>query len=644
MTAVVWSSVAAADFEAVVAVLICAAIHPDAQRVRPARGDRGVDVYVPLDATPHGLIDVYQLKSFTGSLTSGHKRQITGSFERARSSYPDTINSWNLVVPIDETPPQRDWFQDTIQTEADFPCRWHGTAFLDRLAAQHPEVIDYYLGNGRARLEAGIAEARDLLAVAQQQLDPDDTVTAGSTVGALGGLLGAINAADPFYDYAVFLEPTATAVEHPRPASCVVERVVDDGGQRVIVQVVPKFRVALEERPIPFEVSILVPASAPEAQSWNDFVDYGTPVTLPAAMATVTVCDLPGGLGADLSGLDLIQIQQRGPELAARYRLLKLAVDSDAVDHGREAILQVDDVGRGKHGMSITAHQLAGALKIVFRVPRDPSAAGHLTLTADYAGATIDAADATARFVEQITPGARLTLRPIDDSTQWPMTLGPDVAHPLVSEAHLELLEDLRTIAAAASARRLLYPTDLQAGDIEAIRLAARLCRGERVVEEWTTCTVTLDDPRPEVLAALARAPQAVLLEGHVILDLPPNRIDLGVVRTHVPAARLAAPPRWNGRQCTIEFEPADGVGVAVRERLEHHPTPAPGATTGDGVELDPAARPGGDRPRRGAQRDHAAHHPPHRSDQAGADGSLEPATPEPPVDPDFRHDEMDAS
>ena len=49
-----------------------------------------------------------------------------------------------------------------LTDDAPFPCRWLGGT-LDGLAARYPEVIEYYLGNGRAQLEA---QLRDLSSVA----------------------------------------------------------------------------------------------------------------------------------------------------------------------------------------------------------------------------------------------------------------------------------------------------------------------------------------------------------------------------------------------------------------------------------------------------------------------------------------------
>jgi len=60
------------DIEQVVAILLCRE-NPPAVRVRPSRGDGGIDILVPLDGT--ATVAVYQVKSFTSNLTRGQKAQ-----------------------------------------------------------------------------------------------------------------------------------------------------------------------------------------------------------------------------------------------------------------------------------------------------------------------------------------------------------------------------------------------------------------------------------------------------------------------------------------------------------------------------------------------------------------------------------------
>ena len=63
------------------------------------------------------------------------------------------ITEWHLVMPLDLTNPNLGWLDDII-ADADFPCETNGLVFCDTLAASYPKVIDYYLRDGKDRLQA----------------------------------------------------------------------------------------------------------------------------------------------------------------------------------------------------------------------------------------------------------------------------------------------------------------------------------------------------------------------------------------------------------------------------------------------------------------------------------------------------------
>ena len=80
-----WTLLSGEDAERLLAMLLCSQM-PNATHLRPGQGDGGVDVF---DPGPQGLDverDVYQVKRFTGALTSSHKRQIKRSFARVQAT------------------------------------------------------------------------------------------------------------------------------------------------------------------------------------------------------------------------------------------------------------------------------------------------------------------------------------------------------------------------------------------------------------------------------------------------------------------------------------------------------------------------------------------------------------------------------
>ena len=97
MGRVEWSRLPGEEIETVIAIMLCRE-YPNANRPKPARGDGGIDLLVP---SANGAA-IYQIKGFTGNLTSTQKRHIKESWEAlAKYSAANSlkISEWNLVIP-----------------------------------------------------------------------------------------------------------------------------------------------------------------------------------------------------------------------------------------------------------------------------------------------------------------------------------------------------------------------------------------------------------------------------------------------------------------------------------------------------------------------------------------------------------------
>ena len=138
-----WADVGRDTYEDMVSVLI-SWLHPKAQRIDGAGGDGGRDVQVP---TGNGIL-IYQLKSFTGRIGSTRRRQVKASLERAPQDDPV---GWHLVVPIDPTPGELEWFESLVEGH-NFECRWLDKTWLDRHMAEKQAIPRYYAHDGRYTL------------------------------------------------------------------------------------------------------------------------------------------------------------------------------------------------------------------------------------------------------------------------------------------------------------------------------------------------------------------------------------------------------------------------------------------------------------------------------------------------------------
>jgi hypothetical protein len=122
--------------------------------------------------------------------------------------------------PISE---DEEWLRQ-LNAQAPFPCDWKGQLFWDSEAAKHAQVIDYYLRDGKARLEGRVRDLQHLLA------QPGTQLRAADVGGTLQDLRTAINRDDPHYRYEFSTSATAPTVR--REPGLVMTRAVQlgDGG------------------------------------------------------------------------------------------------------------------------------------------------------------------------------------------------------------------------------------------------------------------------------------------------------------------------------------------------------------------------------------------------------------------------------
>ena len=320
MAKVEWSRLGGDQCEALLGILLLRR-HPLAQRVRPGRGDRGVDIYVP---RADGWT-VYQVKSFTGALDTSRKNQISKSWSRFVELVMDkrpTIDVWHVVRP--ENPSWGDIeFVEELTQGAEWSCSWKGLDFCDELAASYPEVVDYYLHDGKERLEEKL---RQFLTVAGFARHAESAaVTPGTSVDVLSTLHESINSLDPHYRYDFSVERAVGSLDDsswPRvePSQGLIAATIltEPAKQRsIIFKIYARYPQAPEDRPIPGSFTVIAAPDTPAAQQFRDFLDFGLPTgNLPVVNLMV---DLPGDLGGERSE-GFIRLGPSEPESTVRDR------------------------------------------------------------------------------------------------------------------------------------------------------------------------------------------------------------------------------------------------------------------------------------------------------------------------------------
>lgn len=109
--------------------------------------------------TPAGAgVAVYQVKSFSSNLTAGQKAQAERSFRRLLDyarGHGLHVTEWYLTLPLDPTNDNLEWLSG-FTAGPGITAEWRGLGFLEGLAGTYPALIDYYLRDGKDRLQAAL--------------------------------------------------------------------------------------------------------------------------------------------------------------------------------------------------------------------------------------------------------------------------------------------------------------------------------------------------------------------------------------------------------------------------------------------------------------------------------------------------------
>lgn len=224
-------------FEKIVGCLI-GIEHPRSVRVRPAQGDGGVDVFDPVGTAE---VDVYQAKYYPNQL---QWTKIAASLELLSSGswLGRRVRNWYLTVP--KQPTSTDITKlDELAESVLFDLDWLAEDRLVALAAAHPEVGDYYLGDGRAQLERDIEDWETCL----QRLASGESPRIEDVQQRLAEIRAALGRHDPHLEYGLEVHPASHGdALFARPDVIALSSVVV-GDSIVMCHVYPKYRGADED-------------------------------------------------------------------------------------------------------------------------------------------------------------------------------------------------------------------------------------------------------------------------------------------------------------------------------------------------------------------------------------------------------------
>lgn len=255
-------------------------------------------------------VEDYQVKKFADGLDDSRKSQIKKSLKTAIATHQDTpsrytISRWYLTLPMDLTREQEIWLANlATELNAPFPVEVFGLTQIEDLLLESPNIREYYLGDGMEKVREILNQMSSLTALHNLTMDPTK-IEPGDASSPLAELHRQINTADPHfnYDYQVTTDLPVITPWVGLVASVIAR--TSPEAPHVTWHVSTKYDSALEDRPIPGSYTVYPERMTPEQrEAWEQWRDYGTPVTLDGDVVDNLTIDLPGGLGGDLPASD----------------------------------------------------------------------------------------------------------------------------------------------------------------------------------------------------------------------------------------------------------------------------------------------------------------------------------------------------
>ncbi|MFY1587321.1 hypothetical protein ACN267_22750 [Micromonospora sp. WMMD734] len=492
MTAVVWTEKSGDLIETVAAVTVCRR-HPSAERVRASVGDGGIDIRV---RNGDGWT-VFQVKGYTGNMTASRKSKVEHSFKRVQEYAAEVgmkIAEWNLLVPIDPTKENLVWFEE-LTKGAPFACGWKGRAYLDGLAAEFPDVIEYYFGDGAERLAETVRQvaAATGTLVAAERASSSAPITADGVRSGLSQLYEALNKFDPHYRYAFSVSPSLPEFPGSYKPGLVFTHAEGKEGCFVTFDVYARYAEAVRDSPITIQGVLSAPAGTDEAKALEEFHRYGAHFSR-LDLGSGFVISAPGGLGGELDA-GTFTVGPTVEDLAVPPRPIRLQVidPADVVLAEVEVFLKKPTYGLGGQGMSVQAADASGFLMLRFQVDLETRAGKFDLELGDASGLHPSAILPALRVVDAMHEPNRVRL-----ANQYgpPGNSVIEIAAPREEQENgiLRLVEALQELQ-QHTVVQVAVPSLSELSRLDALRIirAAAILRGEEVHVQYRGYSLVFD-------------------------------------------------------------------------------------------------------------------------------------------------------
>lgn len=514
-----WDLLDHRTYEDMVSVLL-SRMYPKAVRMDGSGGDEGQDCYWDTDTGRH----VFELKSFTGRVTKSRRAQITRSLDRAAKLGPA---HWHLVLPIDPTPGENEWFSG-LRDKYTFPLEWRGKTWLDDRIAEHPELHRYFVNGAADEVLERLAELKmEELAFANGVPDAIERLMALSV---------RLNEIDPYYFFSISIAHNV-----------------------VSVSIEPRYAGALTDRPIRGTINGSFPDTSQgraALEAFKDALDFGLPFSLDAEYVESVVLDAPAGLGGTIDN-PTISMTPSPQQVPMTMAATVVALDGSSI---ARLPLQVTDRFSGLDGFELRVSDRSGWFRCTVRARMSDRSLNLIFAMQAEEGILPSELAPAMGFAANLRTPHTLTLEMLDPPGI--LASGLEISSDaLVSHDQHTLIENLATLQRHSGVHFDL-PQELSADDLREIDEGTRLLRGEMISLPVSEATLSLrpngEEPAVVRSALESSEPVAILIRSDVSVTVARHDLVLGPGAIHYPAATVAnsehALAAWNQSDETIEL------------------------------------------------------------------------------------------
>lgn len=495
-------------FERVVAVLLLR-VHPKARRIRPASGDGGVDIYVPIS---DDQIEIFQCKHFGDRI---RWEQVTTSLNSLKSGHVHDrkVVRWYLVVPKTLSKTQKKTFDEKTK-DYPFDCDWFAEDQLDGLAADYPEVGEYYFGEGKVRLQ----KLRYDYDQTYKRIDDGVAVDVKEAESRLRELSEALGRNDPHLKYGLSIQPTPVLPPSATTPSLLMSEATFLSGMHFQISTYARYSGADEDAQDRLQFNLSMTESA--AKRVDHLMAFGgDPVIIrPEELLGYTPPDA-SHLAASAMQPQLVQIGTAVDRTSAEMR-----IHLDNRECSEEFIFTRISKTRG-HSGGTTIWESPGKMLHIRLIGdnREGSARMQVRWAKDFGDATLAEVIKDLRLFKFLRDGNVLTLC---------QTLGPIQGPSLVLEnGDMVSQADIALYQALANFQKLTVtqieiPDHLDPTQLFEVLKTGAILQGDLVAQALTSDAFTMTFPRSMGVAPVTSWSMTEVLACN--LELPHQTIELG--------------------------------------------------------------------------------------------------------------------